>query len=38
MEMSGVQRLKSFEEGNTRLRTLPAEAMLGKEAIQVLPG
>jgi len=38
MEMSGVQRLKSFEEGNARPRTLPAEAMLGKEPIQVFPG
>ena len=36
--MPGVKRLKLPEEKNARLRTLPAEAMLDKEALQVAPG
>jgi len=38
MEEPGVKRLKSPEEENARLRKLPAEAMLGKEALQVVLG
>ncbi len=38
MEVPGVKRLKSSEEENARLRKLPAEAMLGKEALQVVLG
>jgi len=32
-----VKRLKLLEEENARLRKLPAEAMLDKEALQVAP-
>jgi len=35
MEAPGVKCLKSSEEENARLRKLPAEAMLDKEALQV---
>lgn len=38
MEMPKIKRLKSPEEENARLRTLPAEAMLDKEALQVALG
>ncbi len=38
MEVPGVKRLKSPEEENARLRKLPAEAMLDKEALQAAPG
>jgi len=38
MEVPGVKRLKSPEEENARLRKLPAEAMLDKEALQVALG
>jgi len=38
MEVPGVKRLRSSEEENARLRKLPAEAMLGKEALQVVLG
>lgn len=36
MEVPEVKRLKSLEEENTRLRKLLAEAMLDKEALQVV--
>lgn len=36
MEIPEVKRLKSLEEENTRLRKLLAEAMLDKEALQVV--
>jgi len=35
MEVPEVKRLKSPEEDNARLRKLLAEAMLGKEALQM---
>ena len=38
MEVPDIKRLKSLEEENIRLRKLPAEAMLDKEALQVAPG
>ena len=38
MEIPEVKRLKSFEEKNTRLKKLLAEAMLDKEALQVALG
>lgn len=38
MDVPGVKRLKLPEEENARLRTLPTEAMLDKEALQVAPG
>lgn len=38
MEAPGVKRLKSPQEENARLRKLPTEAMLDKEALQVAPG
>ncbi|BEN03298.1 transposase [Serratia marcescens] len=38
MEVPEVKRLESFEEENTRLKKLLAEAMLDKEAFQVALG
>ena len=38
MEVPEVKRLKSTEEENARLKKLLAEAMLGKEALQVALG
>lgn len=38
MEVSEVNRLKSLEEENARLRKLLAEAMLDKEALQMALG
>ena len=38
MEVPEVKRLKLPEEENARLRKLPAEAMLDKEALQVALG
>jgi putative transposase len=38
MEVPEVKRLKSLEEENARLKKLPAEAILDKEALQVAPG
>jgi len=38
MEVPGLKRLKSPEEENARLRKLPAEAMLNREALQVAMG
>ncbi len=38
MEVPEVKRLKSPEEENARLKKLPAEAMLDKEALQIAPG
>ncbi len=37
MDLPGVERLKLPEEENARLRKLPAEARLDKEALQVAP-
>ncbi|KUR02929.1 transposase [Enterobacter hormaechei subsp. xiangfangensis] len=38
MEVPEVERLKSLEEENARLKMLLAEAMLDKEALQVALG
>jgi len=38
MEIPEVKRLKSPEEENARLKKLVAEAMLDKEALQVVLG
>jgi putative transposase len=38
MEVPEVKRLKSLEEENARIKKLPAEAILDKEALQVAPG
>jgi len=38
MELPEVKRLKALEEESVRLRTLLAEAMLDKEALQVILG
>ena len=38
MEVPEVERLKSLEEENARLKKLLAEAMLDKEALQVAMG
>jgi putative transposase len=38
MEVPEVKRLKSLEEENTRLKTLLAEAILDKAALQVALG
>lgn len=38
MEVPGVKYLRSPEEENARLRKLPAETMLDKEALRVVLG